>query len=45
MSKEIIFDCDTFKIKTNKYENNKIKDLEDRIVFLEKKIVEIYKKI
>jgi hypothetical protein len=38
VSKEILFDCDTFKIKTNKYENNKIKELEDRIIYLEKKI-------
>ena len=38
VSKEIIFDCDIFKIKTNKYENNKIKELEDRIIYLEKKI-------
>ena len=37
VSKEIIFDCDIFKIKTNKYENNKIKELEDRIILLEKK--------
>jgi hypothetical protein len=45
ISKEINFDCDTFRIKTNKYENTKIKELEDKIVVLEKKIVDIYKKI
>ena len=45
MSKEIVFDCDSFKIKANKYENSKIRELEDRIIYLEKKIVEILKKI
>jgi len=45
ISKEINFDCDTFRIKTNKYENTKIKELEDKIIVLEKKIVDIYKKI
>lgn len=44
-SKEINFECDIFKIKTNKYENSKIKEMEDKITFLEKKIVEILKKI
>lgn len=44
-SKEINFDCDVFRIKTNKYENNKIKELEEKIIFLEKKIIEILKKI
>jgi len=44
-SKEINIECDSFKIKTNKYENNKIKELEDRVIFLEKKIVDILKKI
>jgi hypothetical protein len=44
-SKEINIECDSFKIKANKYENNKIKELEDRVIFLEKKIVEILKKI
>ena len=44
-SKEINFDCDTFKIKANKYENAKFTEMEDRIVFLEKKIVDILKKI
>jgi hypothetical protein len=45
VSKDIIFDCDTFKIKTNKYENSKIKELEDKIIVLEKKITDILKKI
>lgn len=45
VSKDIIFDCDTFKIKTNKYENNKIKELEDKILVLEKKLSDIIKKI
>jgi len=45
LSKEINFDCDTFRIKTNKYENAKFTEMEDRIVFLEKKIVDILKKI
>ena len=45
VSKEINLDCDILKIKTNKYENNKLKDLEDKIISLEKKIVDIYKKI
>ena len=44
-SKEINIECDSFKIKANKYENNKIKELEDRVIFLEKKIVDILKKI
>ena len=44
-SKEINFECDTFRIKTNKYENNKMKELEDRIIFLEKKMVDLLKKI
>jgi len=45
VSKEINFECDSFKIKANKYENNKIKDLEEKIIFLEKKLSEILKKI
>jgi hypothetical protein len=45
VSKEINLECDSFKIKTNKYENNKIKELEEKIIFLEKKITEILKKI
>jgi hypothetical protein len=45
ISKEINIDCDTFRIKTNKYENIKIKELEDKIITLEKKIIEISKKI
>ena len=45
ISKEINLECDTFKIKTNKYENNKIKELEERLVFIEKKMVDILKKI
>lgn len=45
VSKEINLDCDILKIKTNNYENSKIKELEDKIIFLEKKIAEINKKI
>lgn len=45
ISKEINFECDSFKIKTNKYENNKLKDLEERIIYLEKKIADILRKI
>lgn len=45
ISKEINFECDTFRIKTNNYENNKIKELEDKICALEKKLNEINKKI
>ena len=45
LAKEINFDCDIFRIKTNKYENNKIRELEDRIIFLEKKMVDVLKKI
>ena len=44
-SKEINLDCDTLNIRSNKYENKIIKDLENRIIFLEKKIVDILKKI
>lgn len=44
-SKEINIECDSFKIKANKYENNKIKELEDKVAFLEKKMVELLKKI
>ena len=44
ISKEINIECDNFKIKTNKYENNKIKELEDKIISLEKKVIEISKK-
>ena len=45
ISKEINFECDTFKVKANNYENNKIKELEDKIISLEKKIIDISKKI
>ena len=44
-SKEINLECETFRIKTNKFENSKILEMEDRLVFLEKKIVDILKKI
>ena len=44
-SKEINFDCDTFNIKTNNYDNNKLSEFENRIALIEKKIVDIYKKI
>jgi hypothetical protein len=44
-SKEINFECDTFRIKTNNYENNKFKELEDKIIYIEKKLNEISKKI
>ena len=45
LAREINFDCDVFRIKTNKYENNRMKELEDRIIFLEKKMVDVLKKI
>jgi len=45
ISKEVNFDCDTFNIKTNKFQNSKINELEEKINFLEKKFVEILKKI
>ena len=45
ISKEINIDCDVFKIKTNKYENNKIKELEEKIITIEKKLMEIFKKL
>jgi len=44
-SKEINFECDTFRIKTNNYENNKFKELEEKIIYIEKKLNEISKKI
>ncbi len=43
ISKEINFECDTFRIKTNNYENSKIKELEDKILSLEKKIIDLKK--
>jgi len=43
-SKEINLDCDIIKNKTNKYENNKIKELEEKIIHIEKKLIEILKK-
>jgi hypothetical protein len=45
ISKEINIDCDIFKIRANKYENNKIKELEEKMITIEKKLMEIYKKI
>ena len=45
ISKEINLECGTFKIKTNKYENTKFLELEERIILLEKKIVDILRKI
>ena len=45
LAREINFDCDVFRIKTNKYENNRMKELEDRVIFLEKKMVDVLKKI
>ncbi len=44
-SKEINIECDSFKVKANKYENNKIKELEEKVIYLEKKMVELLKKI
>jgi hypothetical protein len=44
-SKEIQFECDVFKVKANKYEMNKINDIEERIIQIEKKLVDIYRKI
>jgi hypothetical protein len=43
ISKEINIECDVLKIKTNKYENNKIKELEEKIYTLEKKIISLEK--
>jgi len=45
ISKEINFECDIFNIKTNKFQNSKINELEEKIIFLEKKITDILKKI
>ena len=45
ISKEINIECDIFKIKANRYENNKIKELEENIISLEKKLIEFFKKI
>jgi hypothetical protein len=45
LAKEINLECDSFKIKTNKYENSKFKELEERIIFIEKKLNDILKKI
>lgn len=45
ISKEINFECDTFRIKTNNYENTKIKELEDKIGYLEKKINDLVKRL
>ena len=45
ISKEINIDCDIFKIKANKYENNKIKELEEKIINIEKNLIEILKRI
>jgi hypothetical protein len=45
ISKEINIDCDIFKIRANKYENNKFKELEEKIITIEKKLMEIFKKI
>lgn len=44
-SKEINLECDILNIKTNKYENNKFKEIEERLNFIEKKMVDILKKI
>jgi hypothetical protein len=43
-SKEINLDCDTLNIKGNKVNISKIKELEDRIISLEKKYNELIKK-
>ena len=45
ISKEINLECDSLNIKTNKYENNKLKEIEERLNFIEKKMVDILKKI
>ena len=44
-SKEINLDCDVFRIKANKYDISKFNELDERIQLLEKKIVDLYKKI
>jgi hypothetical protein len=43
-SKEINLDCDTLNIKGNKLNISKIKELEDRLISLEKKYNELIKK-
>ena len=44
-SKEINLDCDVFKIKANKIDISKFNELDEKIQLLEKKIIDIYKKI
>jgi hypothetical protein len=44
-SKEINFECDNFNIKTNHYDNNKLTEFENRISLIEKKLVDLYKRI
>ena len=45
ISKEINLECDILRLKTGIYENSKIKDLEDKIFNIEKKLSDILKKI
>ncbi len=44
-SKEINLECNVLRIRTNKYENNKFVELEERISTLERKMVDILRKI
>lgn len=44
-SKEINFECDNFNIKTNHYDNNKLTEFENRILLIEKKLADLYKRI
>ena len=44
-SKEIDLECDILRIKTNNYENNKFKEFEEKIIYIEKKVNDILKKI
>jgi hypothetical protein len=41
VSKEIYIECDKLNIKTNIYENNKLKELEEKINYLEKKLINL----
>jgi len=41
ISKEIYIECDKLNIKTNIYENNKLKELEEKINYLEKKLINL----
>lgn len=44
-SKEINLECEYLKIKTNKYENTKFLEFEERLIQIEKKLVDVLRKI